>query len=107
MIITFVTDAYFDENNGTGISARRFTELLKKRGHKVRVVTIDEEGRTSYGLPKRSFGKLFDKIISSEGFNFASPDEDVLKSAIIGSDIVHIYICHLNLASKLPNSAAN
>lgn len=92
MIITFVTDAYFDENNGTGISARRFTELLKKRGHKVRVVTIDEEGRTSYGLPKRSFGKLFDKIISSEGFNFASPDEDVLKSAIIGSDIVHIYM---------------
>ncbi len=92
MIITFVTDVYFDENNGTGISARRFTELLRKRGHEVRVVTIDEEGRTSYGVPKRSFGKLFDKIITSEGFNFASADEKVLTNAIIGSDVVHVYM---------------
>lgn len=92
MIITFVTDVYFDENNGTGISARRFTDLLRKRGHEVRVVTIDEEGRTKYGLTRRSFGKLFDKIILSEGFTFAEPDEEILKSAIIGSDIVHIYM---------------
>lgn len=92
MIITFVTDVYFDENNGTGISARRFTDLLRKRGHEVRVVTIDEEGRTKYGLTRRSFGKLFDKLILSEGFTFAEPDEEILKSAIIGSDIVHIYM---------------
>lgn len=33
MIITFVTDCYFDENNGTGISARRFTDMLRQHGH--------------------------------------------------------------------------
>lgn len=92
MIITFVTDCYYDENNGTGISARRFTDMLRRRGHEVRIVTIDQEGRTSYGVPRRSFGKLFDKIIMAEGFNFANPDEEVLKKAITGSDIVHIYM---------------
>lgn len=66
MIITFVTDGYFEENNGTNVSARRFTEMLRKRGHTVRVVTIDDEGRTKFGLAKRSFGKIADKIISSE-----------------------------------------
>lgn len=92
MIITFVTDGYFEENNGTNVSARRFTEMLRKRGHTVRVVTIDNEGRTKFGLPKRSFGKLADKIISSEGFTFAAPDKEVLKEAIVGSDIVHVYM---------------
>ena len=61
MIITFVTDCYFDENNGTGISARRFTDMLRQRGHEVRIVTIDGEGRTLYGVPKRSFVNFLTK----------------------------------------------
>ncbi len=92
MIITFVTDCYFDENNGTGISARRFTELFRKRGHEVRVVTIDDQGRTQYALEKRSFGKPIDAVFELEGFRLAKPDENILKKAIIGSDIVHVYM---------------
>lgn len=92
MIITFVTDLYFDENNGTSISAKRFTSILREHGHTVKIVAVDDGNNTEFAVKERSFGKLGDKIIHSQGMRLADPDEETLKNAIKGSDIVHIYM---------------
>lgn len=92
MIITLVTDQFYKNNHGTSVSAQRFYNGLVSRGHTVRVVAIDSENNTLYALKERYFGKLITGIINSQGFQFGKYDEETLKKAIEGSDIVHIYM---------------
>lgn len=92
MIITLVTDQFYQVNHGTSISAQRFYNGLVKRGHTVRVLSIDEENKTAYALKERYFGKPITKLINSQGFQFAKPDKEIIKKSIEGADIVHIYM---------------
>lgn len=92
MIITLVTDQFFQNNHGTSVSGQRIYNGLIALGHKVRVLAIDNGEHTEYALKERYFGKLGTKIINSQGFQFAKPDRDVIIKAITGSDIVHIYL---------------
>lgn len=92
MIITLVTDQFYQNNHGTSISGQRIYNGLIALGHKVRVLTIDNGEHTEYALKERYFGKLGTKIINSQGFQFAKPDAEVLRKAIEGSDVVHIYL---------------
>lgn len=92
MIITLVTDQFYQNNHGTSISAQRFYNGLVKLGHVVRILSIDEENNTAYALKERYFGKTINKIINSQGFQFAKPDKETIKKAITGADIVHVYM---------------
>ncbi len=92
MIITLVTDQFYQNNHGTSVSAQRFYNGLVKRGHTVRVLAVDEEHNTAYALKERNFGKPINKIIHSQGFQLAKPDVKTIKECIAGSDIVHIYM---------------
>lgn len=92
MIITLVTDQFYKNNHGTSISAQRFYNGLVGRGHTVRVVSIDSNNNTVYALKERYFGKLINGIINSQGFQFGKYDEETIKKAIEGSDIVHVYL---------------
>lgn len=92
MIITIVADVLGEENNGTTITAKRLTKHLKERGHTVKVVSplkTDEEGY--YTLKTRSFGP-FNNYVAKNGVELAKPDEEILRKAIEGSDIVHIML---------------
>jgi len=92
MIITLVTDQYYQNNHGTSVSAQRFTMGLEKLGHTVRVVAIDPTQNTEFALKERNFGKPANNIIHSQGMQLGKPDEEVLKRAIKGADIVHVYL---------------
>lgn len=92
MIITLVTDQFYQNNHGTSVSAQRFYNGLVERGHTVRVLAIDKENNSAYALEERNFGKPITKIINSQGFQFAKPNNDTIKKAIQGADIVHIYM---------------
>ena len=92
MIITLVTDQFYQNNHGTSISGQRIYNGLVALGHTVRVLTIDNGENTEYALEERYFGKLITGIINSQGFQFAKPERSTLEKAIKGSDIVHIYL---------------
>lgn len=92
MNITLVTDQFYQNNHGTSISAQRFYNGLVARGHNVRVVAIDETGATDFGMKERNFGKPINKIINSQGMQLAKFDEEKIRKAVEGSDIVHIYM---------------
>lgn len=92
MIITLVTDQFYQNNHGTSISAQRFYNGLIKQGHTVRILAIDEENHTAYALKERYYGKTINKIINSQGFQFAKPNEEIIRKSIEGADIVHVYM---------------
>lgn len=92
MIITLVTDQFYTSSHGTSVSAQRLYQGLVDQGHTVRVLAIDNGEHTPYAIKERSFGKFADKVIHSQGFQLAKPDKEVIKKAIIGADVVHVYM---------------
>ena len=90
MVITFVMDQYGDTGNGTTVTAMRFADVLKKKGHEVRILTASKiEGDGIFVLPEYKI-PLFHKIIEKESMKIAVPDETILRKAIEGSDVVHM-----------------
>lgn len=92
MVITLVTDQFYQNNHGTSVSAQRFYNGLIQRGHTVKVLTIDEQHNSAYALEERNFGKPINKIIHSQGFQFAKPNEEIIRECIKDSDVVHVYM---------------
>lgn len=46
MIITIINDTFGINNNGTTISAMRFSKALVERGHTVRIVTCGDPDKS-------------------------------------------------------------
>ncbi len=107
MNITVVADVLGKENNGTTITAKRLISRLKDRGHEVKVVSATKSEELGYYvLPTRNF-YVFNKYFEENGVVMAKPDEDILRSAIEGSDVVHIMLpfkagkCAKKLANEM------
>ncbi len=92
MKILFAIDAYFTNNNGTSISAQRFAEELRKRGHEVRILTTcKEEQENIYALPELKI-PFFQGLISKHGFQFAKWKRKTIAEAVQWADILHCYM---------------
>ncbi|MEV6932305.1 glycosyltransferase [Dactylosporangium sp. NPDC051485] len=95
MVITLVIDTFNVGNNGTTISAMRFAETLIARGHTVRVVACGEPDEPPDGPHMYWVPELVVPIASSFAHRqhtlFAKPVRAVLRTAIEGADVVHIY----------------
>lgn len=90
MIITFVMDQFGETNNGTTMTAMRFAERLRQKGHEVRVLTASKvEGEGIYVLPELKI-PFFQGIIRKQGMKLAKPDKPLMRKAIEGSDVVHL-----------------
>jgi len=89
--IVLVVDMFDQVNNGTTMTARRFAEMLKRRGHQVRVVAIGESGKDMFGVPEATY-RFITKISHKNGFCFATPDEKVFRKAFKGADIIHFLL---------------
>jgi glycosyltransferase involved in cell wall biosynthesis len=83
-----VIDAWDDANNGAVVSTRRFTELLRARGHTVEVLAtgVPAPGK----IPLKSFviptpGNIMEKM----RLPFAWPDRRILQEALGRQDVVH------------------
>lgn len=92
MIITLVTDQFFQNNHGTSVSAQRFAQGLENLGHTVRIVAIDDTNNTEYAVKERNFGRPINAIIHSQGMQLAKFQREPIEKAIKGSDIVHVYM---------------
>lgn len=90
MVITFVMDQYGEVNNGTTVTAMRFAELLKLKGHTVKIITASKSNEEGvYVLPEYKI-PIFNGIVQKQGMRFADPDSDIIREAIAGSDVVHM-----------------
>lgn len=94
MKITVICDVLGRENNGTTIAAMNLIRSLKSKGHTVTVVCPDEDKKDNPGyvvMPKRSFG-IFNRYVEKNGVTIARADKELLRSAIEGSDVVHLLV---------------
>lgn len=97
MKIAIVIDIYQDKGNGTSISARRFVEKLRDRGHQIVVLctesseTTDNNGISIVEFPIKKI-PIFQKMIESQHAILAQPDDDKIRKAFDGVDVVHIYM---------------
>lgn len=86
--IAMVIDAWDDANNGGVVSTRRFTELLRARGHTVEILAT--------GAPAPGKHPLKSWVIPTPGnimekmrLPFAWPDWKVLREVIPRQDVIH------------------
>jgi len=92
MKILFVSDQFFDANNGVTVSARRFAAILEKHGHEVKPLCTAEPNQTEFHLETFHM-PVFDKLITEQGMKFAkSNDEETISKAVEWADIVHMYV---------------
>ena len=114
MKLLIVMDQFDSANNGTTISAQRFAQALKERGHQVRAVAGGPSGEHVYGLPVMHFPPPAEHIIRSQGMQFAKPQAETLEKAIRWADVVHFMMpfpaskAGLKIAQQLgvPHTAA-
>lgn len=93
MKITLVADVYGQTNNGTSLSAKRFVDMMRNRGHTVKVVsTFSGDSSDYYKVKRRKFGVLDYYITNKNGVLLGKPQKNVLKEAIIDADIVHFLL---------------
>lgn len=90
MVIVLVIDNFGNSANGTNITAKRFKEMLEKKGHEVRVVTNNFSGEGIYEL-KTNYIPIVSYIANKQGISFAKPNKKILKEAFSGADIIHFF----------------
>lgn len=90
MKIVYVMDQFDNLNNGTSVSAARFVCHLRERGHEVRVVSTGRQAPDKYVVrPRKS---LLNPIFRAHGMAFGLPERAVLKEAVAGADVVHLFL---------------
>ncbi len=94
MKVTMVCDVLGSENNGTTVAAMNLYRSLKAKGHTVKIVCPDKdkEGQEDFFVvPTVDLG-VFNNYVAKNGVTIAKCDEDILRKAIEGSDVVHILV---------------
>jgi glycosyltransferase involved in cell wall biosynthesis/1-acyl-sn-glycerol-3-phosphate acyltransferase len=91
MHIVMVLDQYDSLNNGTTVTAHRYAEELRVRGHTVTVLAsgMAEEDKVPVA---EMWIPLFQPLIEKQGFCFACPNDEAYYQAFRGADIIHFYL---------------
>ena len=101
MKVLFVIDTYETNNNGTSISAQRYAEELRRRGHEVKILCADEKPAEDKFLLPEKHHRPFDGLVHKHGFRFAKVDERIIRQAVEWSDIVHCFMpFYITIAAK-------
>lgn len=90
MKILFVIET-IDNHNGTSVSAKRFAEGLKDRGHEVKFLTTGIPDADRFVVPEFHL-PLFDRLVKRHGFKYAKKDKDVIREALEWCDVAHCYM---------------
>lgn len=91
LVIVFVVDVYSDLKNGTTMTAHRFVEALRDRGHEVRVLAIGDPAPDNYFVKEAQYG-FASNIGHGQGFSFAKFDEETARRALDGADVAHFLL---------------
>lgn len=92
MKILFICDQFESANNGTTISARRFAQALSDRGNELRVIASGNTGDINYGAKELKLLPLADRLVKSQGMEFAMPNKKTLAAALEWCDVAHFYM---------------
>lgn len=93
MTVTVVCDVLGEENNGTTVATMNLVRYLKSRGDTVRILCADQNRKDDenvFVVPNIDFGILLNAFVNKVGVSLAKPDEDIIRNAIVGVDVVHI-----------------
>ncbi len=104
MKIALVIDQYDSLDNGTTVSAQRFVENLRNRGHEVRILTTGVQSEYKYVVKDR-YIPFVSKVAKKQGMIFGKPNDDVIRKAFDGVDLVHFMLP--NLLSKRARKIAD
>ena len=88
MIIAIVIDLIDNKTNGSVITATRFAEGLKARGHEVRMVSIGADGPNDFNAKER-YIPLVTEVSAKNQVKFGKFDKEGIKKVFKGVDIVH------------------
>lgn len=94
MKIAIVCDVLGQENNGTTIVAMNLIRYLQEQKHEVRILCCDQDKKNQPGYyvsPTMNFF-IFNKYVKKNGVDIARPEDDVIRQALDGVDIVHIML---------------
>lgn len=91
MTIVLVVDSFADKSNGTSMTAYRFAQALKQKGHHIRVVAPYIKGEGYYSVPER-YIPLVTEISHKQHMIFGKPVKKVLMEAFEGADVVHLFL---------------
>lgn len=91
MKIVLVVDQFDHSNNGTTITARRFAEQLRRRGHTVVVLAAGEPEPGKIAVPTHTI-PFFQWLVDAQGMCFAQPVDEAYYQAFQDADIVHFYM---------------
>ncbi len=92
MIVTVVCDVLGRENNGTTIAAMNLIRSLRAKKHEVRILCPDADKINTEGyyvVPVLNVGPL-NNYVRKNGVCIAKCDNEVIKRALTGADVVHI-----------------
>ena len=100
MKILFVIDSFYTTNNGTSISAQRFSVELRRRGHEVRALCWDTPAPDTHQVTMtdgdfttpRFHMPFFQSLMDKHDFSFSQIDRKVIREACDWADIVHIFV---------------
>ena len=88
MVIAIVNDLIDNKTNGSVITAIRFAEGLKARGHEVRMVAIGADGPNDYNAKER-YVPLVTEVSAKNQVKFGKFDREGIKKVFEGVDLVH------------------
>lgn len=93
MKILLVINSYYAVGNGMAASCRRTAKYLQQSGHEVRVLSgpnlLAEEPQPEFPL-KRFIFPIFQPMIDSLGYQYASSDKKMIRKAVEWADVVHL-----------------
>lgn len=88
MVIAIVIDLIDNKTNGSVITALRFTEGLRARGHEVRLVAIGAHGPDDCPVKER-YVPVLTEVSALNQIKFGKFDKKRIKKAFEGVDLVH------------------
>lgn len=88
MRIVIVIDLVDNKTNGSVMTAVRFAEGLKKRGHDVRFVAIGADGENDCNVEEKYY-PLITPVSAKNQVKFGKFDRDKIAKTFEGADIVH------------------
>ena len=91
MHIVMVLDQYDSLNNGTTVTAHRYTEELRARGHTVTILASGMVEKDKVPVAEMWI-PLFQPLIEKQGFCFARPNDGAYYSAFHDVDIIHFFL---------------
>lgn len=98
MKIVIVIDLVDLKTNGSVMTALRFTQGLKERGHEVKVVAIGADGENDCCVRER-YIPLVTEVSAKNQIKFGKFEKQGIKKAFEGADIVH-FIFPFQLENK-------